>query len=258
MHQHKLITAVSNTNMLVYPTTHPGSLGGVVVGDSDNTSAVRVSWQAVEDADYYTVSFSAAVGDDQEGLCTDDYHSVSVTVNVSTASIAVGKDVDSNETSLLRAYTTYSVTVVAFSNVWGTARSEATMFTVFQKGKYKATRFLSSSLNTGSAAAPGNVSATALSSTVISVQWSGLSPCRLVNGLIVKYRVQYRAQSGGMVESKEVTGNWSSGAETELTGLTPSTYYSIEVAAVNEEGDMGVYSHPVTVKTLPGKKTTFL
>ena len=111
---------------------------------------------------------------------------------------------------------------------------------------------------TGSAAAPGNVSATALSSTVIYVQWSGLSPCRLVNGLIVKYRVQYRAQPGGVVESKDETGKWSSGAETELTGLTPSTFYSIEVAAVNEEGDVGLYSLPVTVNTLSGKKPTSL
>ena len=70
--------------------------------------------------------------------------------------------------------------------------------------------------------------------------------------------MQYRAQSGGMVESKEVTGNWSSGAEIELTGLTPSTDYSIEVAAVNEEEDVGVYSHPVTVKTLPGKKKPYI
>ena len=50
-----------------------------------------------------------------------------------------------------------------------------------------------------------------------------------------------------------MTGNWSSGAETELSGLTPSTNYSIAVAAVNEQGDVGVYSHPVTVRTLPGK-----
>ena len=104
----------------------------------------------------------------------------------------------------------------------------------------------------GSAVAPSNVSATALSSSVISVQWSGLSPCRLVNGLIVKYRVQYGAQSGGLVESREVTGNWSTGAETELTGLTPSSNYSISVAAVNEEGSVGAYSDPVVVETLPG------
>ncbi|CAI7990417.1 Receptor-type tyrosine-protein phosphatase F [Geodia barretti] len=212
---------------------------GVVVDGSESTS-VRVSWEAVEDADYYTVSFSAAVGDDQEGLCRDDSHSANVTVvDVPTASITVGEDVGSNDTSSLRAYTTYSVTVVAFSDKWGkTVGSEATRLTTLQRG---------------SAAVTGRVTVGSLSSTVISVQWSGLSPCRLVNGVIVRYRVQYRAKSSGLVAgSKEVTGNWSSGAETELSGLTPSTNYSIAVAAVNEQGDVGVYSHPVTVRTLPG------
>ena len=89
-----------------------------MVVDGSKRTSVRVSWEAVEDADYYTVSFSAAVGDDQEGLCRDDSHSASVTVvDVPTASITVGEDVGSNNTSSLRAYTTYSVTVVAF-DVW--------------------------------------------------------------------------------------------------------------------------------------------
>ena len=34
-----------------------------------------------------------------------------------------------------------------------------------------------------------------------------------------------------------------------LTGLTPFTIYSIRVAAVNEEGDIGVYSDPITEQT---------
>ena len=46
---------------------------GVLVGVSE-TGSVRVSWEAVENADYYTVSFSQAVGDDQEGLCRGDSH----------------------------------------------------------------------------------------------------------------------------------------------------------------------------------------
>ena len=49
--------------------------------------------------------------------------------------------------------------------------------------------------------------------------------------------------------TKEVTGNWSSGGETDLTGLTPSTNYTIAVAAVNEEGTVGLYSDPVIVET---------
>ena len=63
----------------------------MVVGVSESGS-VRVSWQAVEDADYYTVSFSQAVGDGQEGLCRDDSHSASLTANVQTASITVGNE----------------------------------------------------------------------------------------------------------------------------------------------------------------------
>ena len=106
-----------------------------MVVDGSERSSVRVSWEAVEDADYYTVSFSAAVGADQEGLCRDDSRSANVTVvDIPTASITVGEDVGSNDTSSLRAYTTYSVTVVAFSDKWGkTAGSNATRLTTSQQ-----------------------------------------------------------------------------------------------------------------------------
>ena len=114
----------------------PGSPESVTFKLSD-TNSVRVLWEAVENVDYYTVSFSQAVGDDQEGLCRDDPHSANVTVDdVPTASIAMGEDVGSDETSMLRAYTTYSVTVVAFSNVWNkTAGSKAVTFNTSQRGK---------------------------------------------------------------------------------------------------------------------------
>ena len=99
--------------------------------------------------------------------------------------------------------------------------------------------------------APSNVRATVESSTVISVQWDGLTLCRLVNGLIVKYRVQYTPQPNGMTQSIDQTaaGDYETGAETSLTGLTPFTNYSIRVAAVNEEGDVGIYSDPMTEQT---------
>ena len=102
------------------------------------------------------------------------------------------------------------------------------------------------SLCTGAAVAPSNVRALAESSTVISVQWDGLTPCRRVNGLIVKYRVQYTPQPDGMTQSIDQTaaGDYRTGAETSLTGLTPFTNYSIRVAAVNEEGDVGLFSMP--------------
>ena len=98
--------------------------------------------------------------------------------------------------------------------------------------------------------APHNVRATVVSSTVISVQWDGLSPCSQVNGLIVEYRVQYTAESSGVVQSIDQTGEWNvTGAEASLTGLTPYTNYSIQVAAVNEDGDVGHYTVLTTVQT---------
>ena len=67
----------------------------------------------------------------------------------------------------------------------------------------------------------------------------------------MKYRVQYTAQPDGMTQSKDQTaaGDYRSGAETSLTGLTPFTNYSIRVAAVNEEGDIGIYSDTITEQT---------
>ena len=89
-----------------------------------------------------------------------------------------------------------------------------------------------------------------MSSTVISVEWDDLDPCRHVNGLIVLYRVQYTEVASGVVQSKDVAGEWNvMNAESSLTGLTPSTSYSIQVAAVNEEGDVGLYSEPLTRQT---------
>ena len=99
--------------------------------------------------------------------------------------------------------------------------------------------------------------ATVVSSTVISVQWDGFTPCRLANGLIVKYRVQYTAESSGEVQSTDESGDWDDGGQTSLTGLTPFTTYSIQVAAVNVQNDVGPYSDPITVQTEEDSKVVF-
>ena len=112
---------------------------------------------------------------------------------------------------------------------------------------------------TGAREAPGDVRAEAESFTDISVQWSGLSNCRLVNGRITQYRVRYTAkyrvqyETCSTTETRDYTlgdgENWNNGGRVTLTGLTPSTNYSISVAAVNEKGDVGLYSDPVTTMT---------
>ena len=70
---------------------------------------VRVSWQAVEGADTYTVTFTQTMGDKQ---CSDS-HSVSVSTEGPSLSVVVGED------EMLRAFTTYSITVAAVSGVSG-------------------------------------------------------------------------------------------------------------------------------------------
>ena len=104
---------------------------------------------------------------------------------------------------------------------------------------------------TGAGEAPGGVAAEAQSSREMNVQWSGLSTCRLVNGRITGYRIVYTANGGsGTIDVEVGDGeDWRSGGEVTLTGLTPSTEYSISVTAVNENGDIGVYSNPVTTLT---------
>ena len=82
-------------------------------------------------------------------------------------------------------------------------------------------------------------------SSSITVQW-GAVDCIHRNGDITGYSVRYGVQGSGSTQTESVSG----GATTEATifGLTHSTTYEIEVAAVNSAG-IGVYSEPLTVET---------
>ena len=111
---------------------------GVMVDGVDDTS-VRVSWQTVDDADRYTVTFTRTTDNSQHVLCTLDHHTVSVSVDdtSTSASIGVGQMLSQYDTSMLRAYTTYSITVVAKSDVTGNSEnSETTTVTTAQTSKW--------------------------------------------------------------------------------------------------------------------------
>ena len=55
--------------------------------------------------------------------------------------------------------------------------------------------------------------------------------------------MQYGVQASGSTQTMSVTG-WNA-TEATISGLTPSTSYSIEVAAVNSVG-IGVYNSPIS------------
>ena len=65
-------------------------------------------------------------------------------------------------------------------------------------------------------------------------------------------------EPNGTVEVKNqelaASHDWRNGANTTLTGLTPFTKYTIEVAAVNENGDVGVRTNHITILTLEDSK----
>ena len=89
-----------------------------------------------------------------------------------------------------------------------------------------------------------NLTAEIISSTAIALQWDILIYCSQVNYLSVTFTIKYIAEFGDIVQTIIA-------AKTEalLLGLIPYTNYSIEVAAVNEMGDVGPYSYPVTIQT---------
>ena len=97
-----------------------------VMADNVGTTSVSVSWDAVNDADRYTVTFTRATGDEQQGTCPDSTHIATVTVDAPsiTASIDIGENVAPDVDDMLRAYSTYFITVVASNDGGNSEDSE--------------------------------------------------------------------------------------------------------------------------------------
>ena len=218
------------------------------------SASVTVSWEAVDDADSYTVTFTRATGTDQQGACQNNRHTATVDTPTTTVSIDVGQLVE-DVTDMLRAYSTYFITVVAVSDTRGSsAESDQVIVLTPQIGMRQLIMCVCYSSSycvcacvyvcVGTGLPPGGIVVTVEGPRGISIQWSIVSPCRARNGLITSYRVQYTVQPDGMVQTDQTEDR-----EITLTRLTPFTNYSIEIAAVNEEGDVGVYSEPMYAMT---------
>ena len=218
------------------------------------TTSVSVSWDAVDNADRYTVTFTRAIGDEQEGECDGGQHTATVTVDApsTTASIDIGEYVDPDVTDMLRAYSTYFITVVASNGGGNSVASEQISILTSQIGMWLMFHvvtphfifYLSVCMCTGAAEPPSNFRVSVINSTSIFVQWDIISICRAMNGLITSYSIRYTIQPNGIPQ----TTLQRDGLEITLT-VTPFTEYSIEVAAVNENGDVGVYREPEVVMT---------
>ena len=94
------------------------------------------------------------------------------------------------------------------------------------------------------AGAPEGLTITSVKSRSLSVVWMTV-PCSQQRGPITGYRLHY----GNRNEERVVNITGERNRQHVLTGLTPFTSYSVQVAVVND-GGTGPYSTPLTVETL--------
>ena len=93
------------------------------------------------------------------------------------------------------------------------------------------------------ATAPPSSIDTSSTPTTITVQWE-MVPCIHRNGEITGYSVRY--SGGGSTDTRLVSGGDT--RQTTISGLTPSTDYTIEVAAISRAGT-GSYSTDMVERT---------
>ena len=77
--------------------------------------------------------------------------------------------------------------------------------------------------------------------------WDGVV-CIERNTFITGYRVRYHSPSSDGTDEVSASGDGINGGSVTLTGLSPSTNYSIQVAADSDLGH-GPFSDPITVVT---------
>ena len=100
--------------------------------------------------------------------------------------------------------------------------------------------------------APTSVSVSEVTSSTITVQW-GAVDCIHRNGDITGYSVRYRVQGSAVGDRTVEMVSGGDTTQTTISGLTPSTTYSIEVAALNSVG-AGMYSDPPVIVEIPQSK----
>ena len=94
-----------------------------------------------------------------------------------------------------------------------------------------------------------------ITSTNIAIAWDAVN-CTERNSNITGYVVRYTPPSTSGTDSVMVAGTGDTGGTVTIDELTPSTQYSIQVAAVNSDGSVGLAAASLNVNTLSGELCT--
>ena len=103
---------------------------------------------------------------------------------------------------------------------------------------------LYSNVTIDSTGIPMWINVIAITPTTITIQWGAIS-CIQQNSEITGYKVRYGPVGSSQRATETVTGSASTGGMYTLTGLLTFTNYSIELAAVDSNGDIGHFTHPI-------------
>jgi len=87
-----------------------------------------------------------------------------------------------------------------------------------------------------------------INSTNIIIAWDAIN-CIERNSNITGYVVHYTPPSTSGNDSVMVAGTGDAGGMVTIHGLTPSTQYSIQVAAVNSNGRVGLAAASLSVNS---------
>jgi len=87
-----------------------------------------------------------------------------------------------------------------------------------------------------------------ITTTNITIAWDAVN-CIERNSIITGYVVRYTTPSTSGNDNVMVAGTEDAGGMVTIDGLAPSTQYSIQVAAVNNDGNIGVSTASLNVTT---------
>jgi len=213
-------TVVGPASVTLDPPPTPPT---VTRGAATPTSVV-VFWSPEAGVGSYEISFQRATGNEQLGGCTSFDHSGNVTV---------GGNITTHNVTGLQEFSTYLIAVTAVSNVRG--RTGSNTLTV-------------DTLMAAPSGSPQSLREEETTSTNITIAWDAVN-CIERNSDITGYVVRYTPPSTSGNDSVMVAGTGDAWGVVTIDGLAPSTQYSIQVAVVNSDSNVGVFSTALSVQT---------
>ena len=202
-------------------------------------TGVTVGWNSQGGVDSYEVLYNRTTGSAQQGACPDFVDMGSATADGGDTSLTLQN---------IEEFSSYTITVIAMNRI--ASVGTAVEFMTPSAGMIIVSNSQGSvllSVSFPTASSPPSVVLVASTNTTIAVSWTALS-CINQNSqfTIINYAIRYGRESDSERTTVVVPGTCTASI---VSNLEPGTRYSIEVAAVNSNGETGEFSDPIVEST---------